>query len=404
LEGHGFAFRAAAMYANWLQDLRLAQRAEGSIPNVAPSFWTFGRGVVWPVTLIYLPDWLYRFYGDRRVVERSYAAMKRQVRFIRDTYLKADGTIDFNDHGDWLDTTTMDGGEPTHGATPQPLISTAFFYFYCTTLERHARLLGRKEDAVRFAQLGEKVREGFQRRFFDPAANAYQGRTQTSYVLPLAFGLVPQERRAAVARNLAEDVLIKHDGHTTCGFMGVQWILTVLSETGHHDAACRILTRTRRPSWGYMLSKGATTMWERWDHDTADPAMTGESQYFLGADLVGWMFRTLGGINPDQERPGFKHLLLRPRPDAEVRWAKTSFRTPYGPVVSEWKMADGLFRWSVTVPPNATATAFVPATEVNRVTESGKPAAQAQGVHFVRFDEGNAVYELGSGSYRFEAK
>jgi alpha-L-rhamnosidase len=403
LEGHGYPFRAAAMYAHWLEDLRLSQRADGSIPNVAPSFWTFGRGVVWPVTLIYLPHWLHLFYGDRRAVERSYPSMKRLVRFISDTYLKSDGTIDYNDHGDWLDTSTIDNGGPTSGATPQPLISSAFFYFYCTILERSARLLGRGADARDFAVLGERVRAGFNRRFFDPAANAYAGGTQTSYVLPLAFGLVPAERRAAVARNLADDVLVKHNGHTTCGFMGVQWILTVLSETGHHDAAYSIMTRTARPSWGYMVDKGATTMWERWDHDTADPSMTGESQYFLGADIVGWLFRSLGGINSDPDHPGFQRLILRPRLAAGLRWVKTSFGSLYGPIASEWKVAGARFDWTVSVPPNCTALAFVPAGDPKRVTESGQPAEGSAGIRFVRAEDGAAVYELSSGVYHFSS-
>jgi alpha-L-rhamnosidase len=401
LDGHGYPFRAAAMYANWLEDLRISQRPNGSIPNVSPSFWTFGSGVVWPSTLVYLPHWLHMFYGDRRAVERSFPSMKRLVRYISDAYLKPDGTIDFNDHGDWLDASTMDGGEPTSGATPQPLISSAFFYFYCTILERSARLLGRTADAEVFAALGEKVRDGFNRRFFDGAAGAYQGRTQTSYVLPLAFGLVPQERRAAVARNLADDVLVKHNGHTTCGFMGVQWILTVLSETGHHDAAASIVTRTKRPSWGYMVSKGATTMWERWDHDTADAAMTGESQYFLGADIVGWLFRSLGGINCDPDHPGFQHLILRPKPTADLKWVKTSFRSLYGVIVSQWSTAGGRFAWTVSVPPNCTATAYVPTADPDNVTESGKPTAVSPGVRFLRSEPGVAVYELASGTYNF---
>ncbi|MCX6623818.1 MAG: family 78 glycoside hydrolase catalytic domain, partial [Acidobacteria bacterium] len=366
MDGHGYLFRVAAMYTNWLEDIRLAQRGNGSIPNVAPSFWTFGQGVVWPVTLVYLPTWFHQFYGDRRAVERNYAAMKRLVRFMRDTYLKPDGTIDYNDHGDWLDASAMDGvvpddgrAHPFVGATPQPLISSAFFYFYCTILERHARLLGLRGDAAQFAELGTRVREGFERRFFDAGANAYAGRTQTSYVLPLAFGLVPEARRAAVAANLAADV-VRHKGHTTCGFMGVQWVLSVLSETGHHDAAWSILTRTERPSWGYMLSKGATTMWERWDHDTADPTMTGESQYFLGANIAGWIFQNLGGINPDPERPGFRHIILRPRPVAGLDWVKCSYESLYGRIVSEWRIADGRFRWRVEIPANTTATVFVP--------------------------------------------
>ncbi len=381
MDGHGYLFRVAAMYTNWLEDIRLSQRGEGSIPNVAPSFWTFGRGLVWPVTLIFLPHWFHQFYGDRRAVERNYAAMKRLVRFMRDNYLKPDGTIDYNDHGDWLDTTTMDGtvpddgrSHPFVGATPQPLISSAFFHLYCTILERHARLLGLPEDAREFAELGAHVREGFGRRFFDPAANAYAGRTQTSYVLPLAFGLVPEERRAAVAANLAADVT-RHNGHTTCGFMGIQWVLSVLSETGHHDAAWSILTRRDRPSWGYMVSKGSNTMWERWDHDTADPTMTGESQYFLGANIAGWMFQTLGGIRAGGDRPGFRHIVLRPLPVKGLDWVKCRYESMYGPIVSQWRMEGGRFRWHVEVPPNTQATVHVP---------------------------GAAAVEVGSGAYEFE--
>jgi alpha-L-rhamnosidase len=367
MDGHGFAYRAAAMYANWLEDIRISQRANGSIPNVAPSFWTFGEGVVWPVTLVYLPEWFHRFYGDRRAIERSYPAVKRLVRFMRDAYMKPDGTFDFNDHGDWLDATTMDGATPDDGrahpfvgATPQPLISTAFYYFYCTILERHARMLGRGEDAAEFSALGEKVRAGFLRRFTER-------KTQTSRVLPLAFGIIPERERAAEAKALAGDVMLQHDGHTTCGFMGVQWILTVLSETGHHEAAYRIATQTTRPSWGYMASKGATTMWERWDHDTADPTMTGESQYFLGADIVGWLFRTLAGINIDPERPGFQHILLRPQPAGDLKWVKAQHHSLYGPITSEWELAGGKFVWNVSIPPNTTATAHLPGGEVREL-------------------------------------
>lgn len=405
MDGHGYTYQVAAMYTNWLEDIRRSQRANGSIPNVAPSFWTFGDGVVWPVTLFYLPNWFHRFYGDRRAVERNYPAMKRLIRFMQEKYLKPDGTIDYNDNGDWLDATTMDGSVPNDGrshpfvgATPQPLISSSFFYLFCTILQQHARLLGRAADAEAFAQLGAKVRDGFQRRFFDAATNSYERGTQTSYVLPLAFGLVPDERRAAVAQNLANDVMVKHEGYTTCGFMGVQWILTVLSETGHHDAAWSILTRTARPSWGYMLAKGSTTMWERWDHDTADPTMTGESQYFLGAGITGWLFQSLAGINPDEAEPGFKRVVLRPVPVGDLAWVKASFKSLYGPIASAWKIAGDRITWDVTVPPNTMATAFVPTTRAGSVSDVGK------GARHLRSEAGAEVFEVSAGTYHFEAE
>ena len=215
---------------------------------------------------------------------------------------------------------------------------------------------------------------------------------------------MPEDRRAAVAQNLADDILLKHKGHTTCGFMGVQWLLTVLSETGHHDAAWSVITRTERPSWGYMLAKGSTTMWERWDHDTADPTMTGESQYFLGADIAGWLFRALAGINPDAAQPGFKHIVLRPMPVADLSWAKASLRSLYGRVESAWRIAGGRITWDIAVPPNTTATAFVPTTAAATVSESGDPAAQSKGVRLVRSEERAAVYHVAPGTYRFQAE
>jgi alpha-L-rhamnosidase len=175
MEVHGYLFNVAPMYTNWLEDIRLAQRRNGSVPNVAPAFWRFGEGVVWPSTLVYLPHWFHSFYGDERVIERSYAAMKRLVRFMRDAYLKADFTIDFNDHGDWLDASTMDGKSPDDGrqhplmgATPQPLISTAFYYFYCRLLEKHAR----------------RMRKGSRRRPVRIAGRESQGRLRAPLLRP----------------------------------------------------------------------------------------------------------------------------------------------------------------------------------------------------------------------------
>ncbi len=411
MDGHAYLYDVAAMYTNWVEDIRLAQRPEGSVGNVAPAFWPFGAGIVWPSTLIYLPRWFRSFYGDDRVLERSYSSMKRFVRWVRDRHLKADGTIDFNDHGDWLDATTMDGRipddgrqHPLMGATYQPLISSAFYYWYCRILESHARRTRREADAAWFAALAEKVRQGFNRRFFDPAGNTYQSRTQTSYVLPLAFGLVPEDRRSAVVQNLAKDVVVTHQGHTTVGFMGVQWILTVLSENGQHEAAYSIMTRKERPSWGYMVSKGATTMWERWNHDTADPGMTGESQYFLGADIVGWLFRSLAGINADPERPGFRHTVLRPLPVGDLRWVRASFRSAYGVIGSHWEIDGANIKWEVTVPANTSAVACVPTSDPGSVLESGRPARTAEGVRFACTEDRAAVFELKSGASRFEAK
>jgi alpha-L-rhamnosidase len=151
-----------------------------------------------------------------------------------------------------------------------------------------------------------------------------------------------------------------------------------------------------------MVEKGATTIWELWNGDTADPAMNSGNHVMLVGDLNIWFYENLAGIKPQQ--PGFKHIVMRPEPIKDLTHVKASLRSPYGLVASEWKRKDGVFRWDVTVPVNATATVFVPARTVEGITESGKPALAARGVRFVRSERSRVVFEVGSGRYSFRSR
>jgi alpha-L-rhamnosidase len=153
-----------------------------------------------------------------------------------------------------------------------------------------------------------------------------------------------------------------------------------------------------------MVEKGATTIWELWNGDTADPAMNSGNHVMLVGDLGIWLYENLAGIKPDPEQPGFKHIIMRPEPVGDLRFVKASHRSPYGLIVSDWQKQDGVFRWKVTVPVNTTATVYVPTTSVESVTESGKPVAQAHGLRLVRMEDGRAVFSVGSGNYSFESR
>jgi alpha-L-rhamnosidase len=113
------------------------------------------------------------------------------------------------------------------------------------------------------------------------------------------------------------------------------------------------------------------------------------------------MYQTLGGINYDPDQPGFKHIILRPRPVGDLSFVQCSHRSLYGPIVSDWKIDGGAFVWKIAVPPNTTATVYVPATDPSAVSEGNQPAAQAQGVKFLRIEARSAVYAIGSGGYTF---
>ena len=179
--------------------------------------------------------------------------------------------------------------------------------------------------------------------------------------------------------------------------------MRVLTANGRPDLAYTIATQKTYPSWGYMVEKGATTIWELWNGDTADPAMNSGNHVMLVGDLGIWLYENLAGIKSDPEQPGFKHIIMRPEPVEGLAFARASHRSPYGLITSDWQKKDGVFHWNITVPVNTSATVFVPAKAAEGVTESGKPASQQPGVQFLRMEQGRAVFRVGSGSYRFQS-
>jgi alpha-L-rhamnosidase len=402
-ESEAYLFNVAAFYASFMGEIRIDQRADGNLSD-AGSIWPFYSGdPVWPSVITVLPEWYYNFYADRRILEVNWETMQRWVRFQEKANVQADFTLKAGSYGDWVDAASMDGHAPDNGGTSRPLICTAYFYHNCRLLERVAGLLGKTDDAKSFSQLADKVRAGFLKRFFDPTTRTFESRTQCSYILPLAFGLVPVEYRAAVISNLVEEIVVKNQGHLSVGLVGMQWFMQALSDAGHAEVAYTVATRVTRPSWGYMISKGGTSSWERWDQDTRDPGMNGESQMILAGNLGSWFYKTLGGINYDPEHPGFKHIILQPRPVGDLKWVRASFQSLYGPIRSQWKIEHQRFLWTVAVPPNTTATVFVPTADKASVRVGGRPAWSVAGIKFLRMTENAAVCEIESGPYEFDS-
>ena len=401
-EGEAFNFNVAAYFQKWIHDNFLDQHSDGQLGDVAPEYWSFFHpdDIAWPSVVTIIPDWMYAFYGDRRILEANYEPMKKWVEYVA-RQLKADYTLDNSTYGDWCDTASMDGKGKDHGATSLPLIGTAYSYLNVKLMARTAARLGKTDDEGHYAELADKIRDGFNKRFFNSQTAQYESATQTSYVLPLAFGLVPDDSRPRVIQNLVDDIMVKHHGYSTVGLVGMQWLMEVLTEIGHTDAALSVATRTKRPSWGYMIAHGATTIWERYDTDTRDPGMNSEALLIQTGDVVTWLYEGLAGIKCDPEHPGFKNIVMHPRVVPGLTFAKATLNSPHGIISSNWQTRGGEFHWNLAVPPNATATIYIPAKDSQSVRESGKPADRAVGVKFLRMESSETVYAVGSGSYEF---
>jgi alpha-L-rhamnosidase len=384
----------AAFFTKWLVDIEDAQSEKGAFPDVAPRKIALGDGTAaWGDAGVICPWTIYQVYGDKRVIERHYDSMKKWI-----AYLKANSENllrPATGYGDWVAI-----GEET----PKDVIATAYFAYSTKLLSKMADAIGKKEDAKDFEILFEQIKEAFSKAYVSEDGKI-EGDTQTCYCLGLYFDLLPAEKRQAAAEHLVEAIK-RRNWHLSTGFVGLSYLLPTLTQTGNLDIAYRLLNNDTFPSWGYSIKNGSTTIWERWDGWTEekgfqDPGMNSFNHYSFGS--VGrWLFGTVAGI--DTEGPGYKAISIRPSPGGDLTFARASYKSIYGEIVSDWNIKNNEFTLNVVVPVNTTATVYVPAKNVESVTESGHPASQAKCVQFLRMEDGKAVFAVGSGNYRFMSK
>ena len=391
-----FNYDVPALYHKVCDDMSDAQLANGLVPDIAPEFSVFSGGFrdspEWGSACVINPWHLYQRYGDRQVLEAHYDMMTRYVAYLGST---ARGHIVAHGLGDWYD---IGPGEPGESKlTTKGLTATAIYFHDVTILRQVATLLGKTQDAERYRELANAVRKAFNWQFFHPDSNQYDRGSQTANAMPLVFGLVDPERRPAVVENLVQDVRT-HGNHLTAGDVGFRYLLLALAQGGRSDVIFDLNTRTNTPSYGSQLAQGATTLTEAWD---ANPNSS-QNHCMLG-HAEEWFYTDLAGIQPDPEGPGFERIMIKPQPVGDLTWVKASYDSLRGRIVSEWEKKNGKLALHVEIPPNTTATVFVPAKSPGGITESGHSLERAEGVKLLRLEGGRAVLAIESGSYRFAA-
>ncbi len=389
----------SAFMTKWVQDVVDAQSPAGGFSDVSPRIVDPSDGApAWGDAGIIVPYTLYQCYGDKRIIEKHFGAMAKWIEYIRSAnpnmLWRNRGN---NNFGDWLNI----GAD-----TPRDVLGTSYFAYDTLLMSRMAHALGKTEDEKTYTDMYDRIKEAYNKEFV--AENGrIRGNTQTCYVLALRFGLLPEAKRALAAQYLVEDIK-KRDWHLSTGFVGVGYLTPTLTQTGNLDTAYKLLNQDTFPSWGYCIKQGATTIWERWDGYTAekgfqDPGMNSFNHYSLGS--VGeWLYTDVGGIDLDPANPGYKHILIHPKKGGGLTYAKAAYLSHYGNIASSWKEDATGTEYDVTIPVNTSATVFIPAESVDSVVEGATRASAAAGVRFLRMEAGCAVYEVGSGSYKFHTR
>jgi alpha-L-rhamnosidase len=386
-----FNFDMSRFYAKSVEDLADAVRTNGGFTETAPFVGISDEGlggqagpIGWGTAHPLLQCQLYQFYGDRRLLEEQYRLTKTWISFL---HSRAPEDI-------------LDNGISDHeGLAPKPraLTGTAFYYLNVRLFGKIAQTLGQSADATAADELAARIKTAFNRKFLQPGTGKYDIASQACQSFALYLGLVPNEEKARARDVLFRDILAKHQGHLTTGIFGTKFMLNALTELGGAHLAYAIVDQRTFPGWGYMLEKGATTLWEHWDF--SDNSYSHNHPMF--GSVSEWFYKALAGINPAPDAVGFDKVIIWPQPVADLKWVKAGYNSIRGRLISEWDRRGNQFNLHVTIPVGTTAIVFLPADKEPHVKESGKSLNRAQGINAIRVDRGGVAVAIGSGDYHF---
>jgi len=381
-----FNFESASVYTKWINDLADEQRPSGELPGIVPtSGWgyTWGNGPAWDSAFELIPFYLYQYCGDTRILTEHYQGFKRYVDYLTTRAKNGIVSIGLNDWAPW------------ETKTPADVTSTAYYFRDAQIVSLAASLSGNEADAHKYSDLADSIRKVFNKQFYHPDTGLYSSGSQTALSCALYQGLVEPAHKEIVLSNLVAAVE-KRNWHIDTGILGAKYLLNALLENQHAEIAYRIITQTNQPGWGWWFEQGATTLWEQWNG-------TESRNHIMFGDISAWFYKALAGINLDPSAPAFKHIIIKPNVVGDLTFARASYDSIRGRIVSDWKIEGHKFHLTVTIPPNTTATVYFPPSIIDSaaVTEDGRRFDSSEGIRLVSAK--TPIFEIGSGTYRFTA-
>ncbi|MFD2935929.1 alpha-L-rhamnosidase [Spirosoma flavum] len=353
-----YNFDGITIYEKWLADHRDEQQPNGVLPSIIPTGgwgYEWGNGPDWTSTIALIPWNIYLFYGDNKILADNYNNIKRYVDHINEQ--SPSGLTSWG-LGDWV---------PVKSKSPVEFTSSIYYFTDVSILAKTAKLLGKQGDSGLYSALATKIKNAFNAKYLNKETGSYGSGLQTELSTPLVWGLVPDELKSKVAANLAKRVE-EDNNHIDVGLLGTKAILNALSENGHSDLAYKVASQETFPSWGWWIANGATTLYENWPIDAkSDISMN----HIMFGEIGAWYYKALGGIKPDPMQPGFKNVLLEPHFVTGLDHFEATHNGPQGMIRSLWKRSGKGVTYSVTIPPNSTATLKLPNSAASQKLQAG---------------------------------
>ena len=343
-----YNFDGITVYEKWMADHRDEQQPNGVLPDIIPTGgWGYGtaNGTDWTSTIALIPWNIYMFYGDSKTLADCYDNIKNYVNYVDRGSI---GNLTSFGRGDWV---------PVKSTSSLEYTSSIYFYVDATILSKAAKLFDKKDDEVYYRSLADKIKNAINNKYLNRSTGIYGSGVQTELSMALQWKIVPDELVEKVAQNLADRVMA--DGmHLDVGVLGAKAILNALSDNGHADVAYKLAVQDTYPSWGWWIANGATTLHENWDMDAKRDI---SENHMMFGEIGGWFFKGLGGIKIDENKPGFKNILLKPNFVEGLDHFEAEHESMFGLIKSAWKRNKQSVTFDFTIPPNSAATVYLPA-------------------------------------------
>ena len=401
-------FDMAAFYTNWLNLMQDSQNKDGSVPDIVPDHkWLPGTKVgtpSWQVAYPLVTWYVHKYYGDNRVIKDHYQSLQKWMKYmasISHNYIITKG------RGDWVPPER--GGTPGDGSIS--LTSTGFYYKSAELMSKMAGILGKDQDKAKYAKLAQNIKNAFQQKFWNSQTKNYGDGSQTSNALPLYLGIVPGNRQQTVVQDLMNNIKLKHNDHIWAGILGTKALVDALPKYNESNVLYSMVNQKTYPGWGYMISKGATTLWERWGgYKYFGPAMNSLNHIMFGS-IDEFFYKNLAGIQ--SSAPGFKKIRIQPEVQPGLNHAQASMKTIRGKVSSDWKREGNMVKMKVTIPANSSAEVSIPkaqlkgpftVSENHQIVWSNHQFQHAPGISSANESNKYITFKVGSGKYNFSLK
>jgi len=396
-----FNYDVLELYQKIADDIGDAQLANGLVPAIAPEYVAFvdRNGVStsfrdspeWGSAAIISPWIAYQFYGDKRLLADHYDEMRRYTDYL--TSKSQDHMLAYG-LGDWYDIGPKSPGESQ--LTGKGLTATAVYYQDLIILKQISTLLGKTAEAHAYAEQAKEVKSAFNRDLFRGETNQYDRGSQTALAMPLALDLVPEGHRQAVLDNLVADIR-KNNNHVTAGDIGFHYVVRALSDGGRSDVLNDMLSRRDSPSYGYQLSRGATSLTEAWDSNPD----SSQNHFMLGHGEE-WFYRGIAGIEFDLSRDKAEQIVIRPTPVSDIETASATYNSVLGSISSSWRVRGNAFILDARIPSGSSANVYIPSAHGSTLTEGGRAPNASPGIKGCSVSGDHTLCVVGSGNYHFE--